>query len=74
LLVFATNEFGMLVGHFVSGRARGRFALPKGGPRLARIIVVSIAVTLFADFVSLVAFSERRYGDESQLYEMTTAD
>ena len=48
LLVFATNGFGMLVGHFVSGRAHGWFALPEGGHDWTRIFLVPIAVTVFA--------------------------
>jgi len=74
LLVFATNGLGMLVGHFVSGRVHGWFALPEGGHDWARIFLVPITVTVVAGVVFLFAFSERRYVEESQLYEVATAD
>lgn len=74
LLVFATNGIGMLVGHFVSGRVHGHFALPEGGHDWARIFLLPIVLTVMAGVAFLLTFNEQRYVERSALYETTTAD
>ena len=48
LLLFVTNGFGMLVGHFVSGRIHDFFAYAEGGHAWAKIFMLPIVVTVIA--------------------------
>lgn len=65
LIVFATNGFGMLIGHFVSGWIHDYFKLESGGHAWAKIFMVPIAVTIIAAALFLAMFNERRYQEDS---------
>lgn len=73
LIVFATNGLGMLIGSMLAGYVSDYFVNPAGERQWAKILMVPIVVTVLAAGAFLALFNERRFQEDAERIERTSA-